>query len=51
MLENEKKLPIGLSKHGQRCMKPAIKNLRLYFVTAMALRLVQPEEQYQSNLN
>lgn len=51
MLKKEKKnITIGLSKHGQRCMKPAIKNFRFYFVKAMALKLVQPEDQYESDL-
>lgn len=31
-------------------MKPAIKNFRFYFVKAMALKLVQPEDQYESDL-
>lgn len=42
-------LTIGLSKHGQRYMKPAIKKLRLNFVKAMALKFVQPEDQYKLN--
>lgn len=42
MLGKKKNLTIGLSKHGQRCIEPAIKNLRFYFVKAMALKLVKP---------
>lgn len=38
----KKNLTIGLSKHGQRCIEPAMKNLRFYFVKAMALKLVKP---------
>lgn len=32
-------------------MKPTIKNLRFYFVKAMGLKLVLPEDQYKSDLN
>lgn len=49
MLDKEN-LTIGLSKRGQKCMKPTIKNLKFYFVKAMALQLVQPEYQYKSDL-
>lgn len=52
MLEKGKKknLTIGLSKHRQKRMEYAIKNLRFYFVKAMALKLVKPEDQYKSDL-
>lgn len=51
MLEKEKKnLTIGLSKHGPVYMRPAIRNLRLYYVKAVAPKLFQPEDHCQSDL-
>lgn len=47
--KRKKNLTIGLNKHGQICMKAAIKNLRFYFVKAMALKLIRPEERTSTN--